>query len=150
LGIQFRAVLDVSSGTGGIAVRNAEDNWFGIEATRNGGGGVTITARAVVAGFDRTWEATLPHGDVELAILTEPPSRDFRAGAVGGDRLRLVARAAAPDALSEGHTDEVLLTELDGRHWAFETAKAFTGRVFGAFAVEGEIVLRRLEYCGKD
>jgi xylan 1,4-beta-xylosidase len=148
LGIDLRAVLDVSSGTGGIAVRNAEDNWFGIEATLNGGD-VTITARAVVAGFDRTWEATLPRGDVELAIVTELPPRDFKAGAVGGDRIRLVARAAPGDP-SEGHTDEVLLTELDGRHWAFETAKAFTGRAFGVFAVDGEVLVRRLEYYGKD
>ncbi|WP_285318648.1 glycoside hydrolase family 43 protein [Pseudarthrobacter sp. lyk4-40-TYG-27] len=149
LGIELRAVLDVTGGSGGIAVRNAEDNWFGVEAGSSSAG-VTVTARAVVAGFDRTWEATLPHGDVELAILAEPPSRDFTAGAVGGDRIRLLARPAAPDAAPDGRASEVLLTELDGRHWAFETAKAFTGRAFGAYAVEGDVVVRRLDYCGKD
>ena len=147
LGIEFRAVLDVSSGTGGIAVRNAEDNWFGIEA-RQDGDAVKITARAVVASFDRVWEATVPHGDVELAILTTPPPADFSAGAVGGDRIRLLVRAAGPGNTATPRT--VLLTELDGRHWAFETAKAFTGRAFGVFAVDGEVLVRRMTYSGKD
>ena len=70
-------------------MRNAEDNWFGIEA-RQDGDVVRVTARAVVASFERTWEAVVPPGDVELAILTTPPSRDFSAGAVGGDRIRLL------------------------------------------------------------
>ncbi|WP_457947746.1 family 43 glycosylhydrolase [Pseudarthrobacter sp. alpha12b] len=144
LGIEFRAVLDVSSGAGGIGVRNAEDNWFGLEASQDHGG-ARITARAVVAGFDRTWETTVQSGDVELAILATPPPRDFSAGAVGGDRIRLLVRAAGP-----GGGDGELLTELDGRHWAFETAKAFTGRAFGVFACEGEVLVRRLSYRGKD
>jgi beta-xylosidase len=142
---EFRAVLDFNSGSGGIAVRNAEDNWFGIEAVQ-GNGGVSITARAVVASFDRTWEATVPRGDVELAILASPPPSDFSAGAVGGDRIRLLVRPLAPGA----GTEEVLLAELDGRRWAFETAKAFTGRAFGVFAVEGEVLVRHLSYRGKD
>lgn len=145
LGMEFRALLDIGSGTGGIAVRNAEDNWFGIEA-RQDGDAVRITARAVVAGFDRTWEATVPPGDVELAVVASPPPSDFRAGAVGGDRIRLLVRGARPGGSAEGE----LLTELDGRHWAFETAKAFTGRAFGVFAVDGEVLVRRLSYRGGD
>lgn len=145
LGIDFRAVLDVSAGRGGVAVRNAEDNWFGIEAAQDGEQ-ITVTARAVVAGFDRIWQTTVPHGDVELAVLTTPPPADFSAGAVGGDRIRLIVRALAPGSSAK----EVLLTELDGRHWSFETAKAFTGRVFGVFAVEGEVLVRRLDYSGAD
>ncbi|MDT0169019.1 family 43 glycosylhydrolase [Pseudarthrobacter sp. BRE9] len=149
LGMEFRAVLDISSGTGGIAVRNAEDNWFGIEA-RQEGAAVRITARAVVASLDRTWEVTVPDGEVELAIVASPPPADFSAGAVGGDRIRLMVRTGARDSGGEGEAEDVLLTELDGRHWAFETAKAFTGRAFGVFAVDGEVLLRRLSYCGKD
>ncbi|ACL38429.1 glycoside hydrolase family 43 [Pseudarthrobacter chlorophenolicus A6] len=147
LGMEFRAVLSVAAGSGGVAVRNAEDNWFGIEASQGQDcDGVRITARAVVAGFDRTWDVTVPAGDVELAIVTSPPPSDFSAGAVGGDRIRLTARAAGTGVSS----DEVLLAELDGRHWAFETAKAFTGRAFGVYAVDGEVLVRRVSYRGDD
>jgi hypothetical protein len=145
LGVECRVVLDVGSGTGGIAVRNAEDNWFGIEAKQDGDA-IRVTARAVVASFESAWEAIVSPGDIELEILTTPPSRDFSAGAVGGDRIRLLVRAAGP----EDSAESVLLTELDGRHWAFETAKAFTGRAFGVYAVEGEVLIRRLRYSGKD
>ena len=145
LGMEFRAVLDVAAGAGGIAIRNAEDNWFGIEAGQDGGS-VRITARAVVAGFDRTWETTVPSGDVELAIVASPPPSDFTAGAVGGDRIRLLVRSSGPG----GNPDDELLTELDGRHWAFETAKGFTGRAFGVFAVDGEVLVRQLSYRGRD
>jgi len=143
--MEFRAVIDVGSGTGGIAVRNAEDNWFGIEAAAEGHT-VRITAHAVIAGLDRTWEATVPSGDVDLAVVASPPPSDFSAGAVGGDRIRLLVRPAGPAGSPEG----ILLAELDGRHWAFETAKAFTGRAFGVFAVDGEVLVRRLSYSGKD
>lgn len=125
-------------------MRNAEDNWFGIEAAEDGDG-IKVTARAVVAGFDRTWEAVVPYGDVELAIVATAPSRDFRAGAVGGDRIRLLVRSVKPGSNAE----DALLTELDGRHWAFETAQAFTGRAFGVFAVEGEVLVRSLSYSGE-
>lgn len=134
-------MLDVSSGTGGIAVRNAEDNWFGIEAEQDGNS-IRVTARAVVASFEHTWEAVVSRGDIELAILTTPLSRDFSAGAVGGDRIRLLVSAAGAEASEEA----VVLAELDGRHRAFETAKAFTGRVFGVYAVDGEVLVRRLRY----
>ena len=57
---------------------------------------------------------------------------------------------------AEGGTDRaedkgegLLLAELDGRHWAFETAKAFTGRAFGVYAVEGEVLVRSLRYGGE-
>jgi len=144
LDAEIRAVLDVSSGSGGIAVRNAEDNWFGIEAVQ-GADGVRITACAVIAGLERTWQTTVPSGDVELAILASPPPSDFSAGAVGGDRIRLHVRSLSPG--SGG--DDVPLAELDGRHWAFETAKAFTGRAFGVFAVTGEVLVRSLSYHGR-
>jgi hypothetical protein len=69
-----------------------------------------------------------------------PPPADFAAGAVGGDRIRLTARVG---------DDAVTLAELDGRHWCFETAKAFTGRVVGPFATEGAVRVRRLRYSGR-
>ncbi|ROO87633.1 beta-xylosidase [Actinocorallia herbida] len=131
-------VFDVREGRGGLAFRNAEDNLVALEA-RATGTAVEVEARVVVAGFDRTWHAALPSGDVELTIAMAPPPDDFAAGAVGGDRIRLSARVA---------DDEVTLAELDGRHWCFETAKAFTGRVVGPFAAEGSVLVRRLRYSG--
>ncbi|MFD5518707.1 glycoside hydrolase family 43 protein [Streptomyces sp. NPDC127066] len=139
LGALVSAVLDVREGRGGLAFRNAEDNLVALEA-RATGAGVEVEARVVVAGFDRTWHATLPRGDVELTIATAPPPADFAAGAVGGDRIRLTARVG---------DDDVTLAELDGRHWCFETAKAFTGRVVGPFATEGAVRVRRLRYSGR-
>ena len=100
---------------------------------------VEVEARVVVAGFDRTWHATLPCGDVELTIVTSPPPADFPAGAVGGDRIRLTARVA---------DDDVTLVELDGRHWCFGTA-GVTGRVVGPFATEGAVRVCRLRYSGR-
>ncbi|MFD6549592.1 hypothetical protein [Streptomyces sp. NPDC058398] len=139
LGAVVSAVLDVGEGRGGLAFRNAEDNLVALEA-RATATGVEVEARVVVAGFDRTWHATLPCGDVELTIASAPPPSDFSAGAVGGDRIRLTARVA--DA-------GVTLVELDGRHWCFETAKAFTDRVVGPFAAEGAVRVRRLRYSGR-
>jgi hypothetical protein len=143
LGMDCRAVLDVTGGTGGLAVRNAENNWFGLEAHCEADG-LLVTARAVVAGFDRAWATTLPLGDLELRIVTTPPPADFSAGAVGGDRIRLLARSATDSGAP------VLLAELDGRHWCFETAKAFTGRVFGVYAVDGVVTVRSLSYRGAE
>ncbi|UUT36165.1 glycoside hydrolase family 43 protein [Microbacterium elymi] len=140
LEVDIRAVLDVRAGTGGLAVRNAEDNWFGIEA-RGVDNHVVVTGRAVIAGLDHNWEAMLPAGDVQLRISMTPPPGDFSVGAVGGDIIRLFACS---------HGEPILLAELDGRHWSFETAKAFTGRVFGIFAASGRIVLRTLDYFGRD
>ncbi|MFG2946387.1 glycoside hydrolase family 43 protein [Streptomyces adustus] len=133
------ATFDARAGTGGLALRNAEDNAVALEA-RASAAGVEVTARAVVAGFDRSWHATLPAGEVELTFEMTPPPADFSAGAVGGDRIRLTARSA---------DTEVTLAELDGRHWCFETAKAFTGRVIGPFASEGDVIVRRLRYTGR-
>ncbi len=137
---EVTVVLDASRGVGGLAVRNSEDDWFGLEA-RASGGVTAVTAHAVVPGFSRAWTAELPgEAEVTLIITMTPPPADFRAGAVGGDRI--VLAAATPGG------ERVVLTELDGRHWTFETAKAFTGRVFGVFAVDGSVTVRRLGYAG--
>jgi xylan 1,4-beta-xylosidase len=72
--------------------------------------------------------------------MTPPPS-DFSAGAVGGDRIRLVASAGGED---------VVLTELDGRYWTFEVSKSFTGRVVGMHAADGTITFPDFRYRGSD
>lgn len=142
LAVDISAVVDVSAGAGGLAVRNAEDNWFGLEA-RAVDHATIVAARAVIAGLSQEWSLTLPAGAVALRIAMTPPPAGFSAGAVGGDRIRLLAGPAGA-----ADTAFALLAELDGRHWAFETAKAFTGRVVGVYAVDGRVLVRSLTYRG--
>ncbi|MGY1808640.1 family 43 glycosylhydrolase [Blastococcus sp. SYSU D00669] len=129
--------VDAARGTGGLASRCAEDHWFAIEAAPDG----TVTARARLAGIEQTWQAALPAGPVELRMEMTPPPADFSAGAVGGDRIRLLA-------VSGGEV--VVLTELDGRYWTFEVAKSFTGRVVGMHATDGTVTFSDFRYRGSD
>ncbi|SHN43110.1 glycoside hydrolase family 43 protein [Cryptosporangium aurantiacum] len=122
--------VDASGGVGGLACRFAEDNWFALEAS-----GATVTARARLAGLVQTWKTTVPEGDVELRLEMTPPPADFSAGAVGGDRIRLIA-------------GDVVLAELDGRYWSFEVAKSFTGRVVGLYATDGTVSFADFHYRG--
>jgi xylan 1,4-beta-xylosidase len=129
--------VDASAGTGGLASRFGEDHWFAVEVAPDG----TVTARARLAGLDRTWTATVPAGEVELRMELAPPPSDFSAGALGGDRIRLVASAGG---------QVVVLTELDGRYWTFEVAKSFTGRVVGLYATDGTVTFADFRYRGSD
>jgi len=132
--------VDAAAGVGGLASRYAEDHWFALEAAGNGST-TTVTARAVLSGLRQTWEASLAAREVELRLEMAPPPSDFSAGAVGGDRIRLVAAAGGRD---------VVLTELDGRYWTFEVATSFTGRVVGIYAVDGTVTFRDFRYHGDD
>ena len=132
--------MDASGGVGGLASRYDEHHWFAIEADGRQGG-TRVTARASVAGLGQTWQATLPAGEVTLAMETARPSAGFSAEAMGGDRVRLVA---------EGGGDAVTLTELDGRYWTAETAASFTGRVVGLYATEGTVAFAGYRYRGDD
>ncbi|MGY1602283.1 family 43 glycosylhydrolase [Geodermatophilus sp. SYSU D00815] len=125
--------VDASRGTGGLASRYAEDHWFAIEAGPDG----TVTAHARLAGVHQTWRATVPAGPVELRLEMTPPPSDFSAGAVGADRIRLLA-------------GDVVLAELDGRYWTFEVSKSFTGRVVGMFATDGTMTFADFRYRGSD
>jgi xylan 1,4-beta-xylosidase len=136
--------VDASAGAGGLASSYGEDHWFAVEA-RGDGTSTTVTARAQPAGLDRSWSAELLVGEVELRMELTPPPSDFSAGAVGGDRIRLVAKP--PD---EAGGEDVVLTELDGRYWTFEVAKSFTGRVVGLYAAEGTVTFADYRCRGSD
>lgn len=138
----FSAVLDVAGGTGGIALRCAEDHWIVLEAGLVDGA-VRVTATAVAAGLRQSWEARLPAGEVTLTIACAPPRRTPGPGASGGDRIRLLA---GPAMAQEAPVE---LAELDGRHWSFETVRAFTGRALGVTATSGEVTVRRVDYVGR-
>jgi hypothetical protein len=130
------ARVDATAGRGGLAVRHDETHWFAIEAEGDGAG-TAVTARAALAGIERTWSAEVPAGEVELRIELERPPTGFVPAAVGGGTVRLVAGGA-------------VLAEFDGRYWSFEVAKSFTGRVLGGYAAEGTVLFSDLRYRGTD
>jgi xylan 1,4-beta-xylosidase len=134
------AVVDAAAGTGGLGFRYDEQHHVSLEA-RGNGGSTRVTALATVAGLRQSWSADLPGHEVELRIEMAPPATGFSAEALGGDRVRLVARANGED---------VLLTVLDGRFWTAEVAASFTGRVIGLFATEGTMTFTRLHAEGSD
>jgi hypothetical protein len=132
--------VDATGGRGGLAARHDEVHFFALEADGDGST-TTVTARAALAGFERTWRAEFPAGEVELRMeLLRPPS-GFVPAAAGGGTVRLVAAAGGR---------EVVLAEFDGRYWSFEVAKSFTGRVFGVYAADGTVTFADLRYSGTD
>jgi beta-xylosidase len=137
----FEAVVDASAGRGGLAARHDEQHWFGVEVAGVGAARSVVTARAVLAGLERTWTAELPAGPVVLRIEQDLPPGGFVPAAIGGGVLRLSASAG-------GVTEQ--LAELDGRYWSYETAKSFTGRVLGLHAVDGEVAFSEVRYRGRD
>jgi len=134
----FVALVDASKGTGGVAARLREDHTIAIEASDNGER-TLVTAHAILAGLEQTWTAELPSGPARLSIETEILPVDLRRGLIGGEVIRLVARATdAP----------LVLAELDGRYWSYETAKAFTGRIVGVYAETGRVRFLEIGYDG--
>jgi beta-xylosidase len=132
--------VDASSGRGGLAARHDEMHWFALEA-HGDGGTTTVTARAALAGLERTWHAEFPVGEVELRMELLRPPTGFVPAAAGGGTVRLVASGAGR---------EVVLAAFDGRYWTFEVAKSFTGRVFGLYAADGTVTFADLRYTGTD
>jgi xylan 1,4-beta-xylosidase len=132
--------VDASAGRGGLAARHDETHWFALEAvgddTRT-----TVTARAALAGLEKTWSVELAAGDVELRIDLVRPPAGFVPGAAGGGTVRL-------GAVSNGR--HVQLAEFDGRYWSFEVVQSFTGRVLGLYAAEGRVAFSELRYRGTD
>jgi xylan 1,4-beta-xylosidase len=132
--------VDASAGVGGLAARYDEHHWFALEA-RTDGGATTVTALARVAGMGQEWTVSLPPGEVELRVEMTPPAAGFSSESTGGDRIRLFARSGS---------DEILLTELDGRFWTAETCASFTGRVVGLYATEGTVRFAHYRYRGSE
>lgn len=134
----FFALVDARAGTGGVSVRLREDHLVAVEATDDGRS-TTVTARAVLATVAQSWSAELPSGPVRLAIETVTLPVDLHRGQLGGEAIRLLAAAAERS---------VLLAELDGRYWSYETAKGFTGRVVGVHAEQGTVRFLEIGYDG--
>nr|AGA60131.1 glycoside hydrolase [Microbacterium sp. Gsoil167] len=127
--------VDVSAGVGGLAVRYDERFHVEIEA-----GGGAVVARAVVADLVQEWTAPVASDVLELHIESRPP----HAGG-GFPRTSDVFHLAVT---ADGVRQE--LSQIDGRFLSSETAESFTGRVIGAYAVAGDVVVTRWTAEGDD
>ena len=134
--VSFSAAVDASIGVGGVALRLDGDHILAVEADSTG-----ITARATLARLEHTWATTAADAKLRLGIDLEPASPDFRDGMVGADNVTLWAESAGT---------RTVLTELDGRYWTYESAKSFTGRVLGLYAVTGTVAFADVTYQGSD
>lgn len=143
LGAQFTARVDASRGTGGIAARHTEVHWFSLEASR-AADACRVVARASLAGLVHEWEVALPAGDVVLAIRSREPGSRAGGGApeTGGDRIDLVAASV------DQPEQEIVVAQLDGRYWSFETTESFTGRILGLYAEDGIVSFSEVTYRG--
>ncbi|MGQ2914294.1 family 43 glycosylhydrolase [Microbacterium aurantiacum] len=127
--------VDVSRGTGGLAVRYDERFFLEIVAD-----GRTVTARAHIGGLLQEWTADAEADVVDLHLASRAPaagtgmvttSDEFHLGAtVDGTR-----------------TD---LARIDGRFLSSEVTESFTGRVIGVFATDGEIAVSSWSAEGHD
>ncbi len=128
------ATLDISAGTGGLAVRYDERFHVEVEA-----GADSLTARAVVAGLVQEWTRPLTAGVLQLHIESRRPEGEGFVST--SDVFHL---AATVDG------ERIELAEVDGRFLSSETAESFTGRVIGVYAVSGTVTLQHWIAEGDD
>jgi xylan 1,4-beta-xylosidase len=127
-----RALLDVSAGRGGLAVRLDEDHHYEVEA---GDGAVRIVARIGPLRAELA-SRPLPPGPVVLRVDVAV-TRTVRDARTGPDTVRL--------GLESDGTFEPL-AELDGRYLSTEVAGGFTGRLIGLYAAAGTVRADWFEY----
>ena len=130
-----RALVDVSAGIGGLAVRYDERFHVGIEA-----GEGRIRAHAHLGGLWQEWSEPFDGPEVELFLRTRRPV-DRSGLARTSDVIELGAIVAG---------DERVLAEIDGRFLSSEVTESFTGRVVGVFAVRGTVAVDWFAYEGDD
>lgn len=127
--------IDVSGGVGGLAVRYDERFHYSIAA-----GAGRIVARGAIPGFEQVRELPFTGTGLELELRSRRPEGE----GFGTSTSDLVELAAIVDG------ERTVLLELDGRYLSSETAESFTGRVIGAFALEGRVAIDWFEYEGSD
>jgi len=135
-----QTTVDVSAGTGGLAVRYDEDTHYEIEA-RQDGGRTVLTARACVPGLRQEWSGELPVGPLTLHLDARPAENGFGSAAMTSDQVVLWAQVGR---------QQVELAQVDGRYLSAETAASFTGRVIGLYAVEGTVTFTGYRAHGAD
>lgn len=136
----FSAVVDVSAGSGGLALRLREDHIVAIHASP-AAEGVRVETRAILSHLENRSSVDVPTGPVLLEFELVPNPAGFRTREMTCDLIRL-------SVVVDG--ERSVLAELDGRYWSYETAQGFTGRVLGLFAEEGSVRFSDITYSGHD
>ena len=123
----WRATAEVEPGTGTAALRVRLDERHWVEV-RAGAGGLSGVVR--VGDLEQTLTSLAFDGTAaRLEVRSVPPTTG------GPDDLELAAHVGGR---------ELSLGRLDGRYLSSEVAGGFTGRMWGARAVEGTVTVRRL------
>jgi xylan 1,4-beta-xylosidase len=130
-----RALLDVTDGVGGLAVRYDERFHVGITA-----GAGMLRGHAHLGGLEQEWSRPFDGGQVELLIRSRRPVDD------GG--FPLTSDVLDLAAVIDGA--ELVLAEIDGRFLSSEVTESFTGRVVGPFATHGTVAVTWFAYEGHD
>lgn len=132
--------VDVSGGTGGLAVRYDENNHYDLEA-KTTARGIHLTARARLAGLQQEWHAELPAGPIILSVSAVPN----REATSLGDPVERVIFSAAP---AGNPAATVTVAAIDGRYLSAETVASFAGRVIGPYCNAGTVTFRDFAYNG--
>lgn len=120
------------SGVGGLTLRYDENAHFDVEVN-----GEKVVARARLAYLNHEEVVERPQGGTRIQLFmrfVEPPK--------GYDT------SMTSDLVEMGFVDEAgystVIATYDGRYLSAEVTCSFTGRVFGAYSVEGETVIHTL------
>jgi hypothetical protein len=125
--------LDASiSGVGGLTLRYDENAHFDVEVTED-----SIIARARLAFLTHEERAVRPVGLTRVKLFM-----NFIEPVAGYDT------SMTSDLVELGYFDlqgnHVVIATYDGRYLSAEVTCSFTGRVFGAYSVDGELVIHTL------
>lgn len=130
-----RANLSVA-GVGGLTLRYDEAAHYDIEVA-----GDKIIARSVLSHTTQEFVVAKPLNDsiTLIAKLDRPEGIDFPS-------------MQTSDIVRLGYLDEsgneIIVASFDGRYLSAEVTCSFTGRVFGLYCVEGELVAHSYEEVG--
>ncbi len=133
--------MDASAGRGGLAARHDEQHWFGLEAATYGepdGGHRARRARRL----ESTWTAAFPAGPVQLRIEQQLPPEGFVPAAIGGGVVRLLAHVGRRRPGAGRRVRRPVLVLRGG--------EVLHRRVWGLYAVDGEVRFSGVRYRGSD
>lgn len=133
------ALLDVSAGVGGLAMRYDEE--FHVEVEVGAG---QVVARACVPTIRQEWTAPLTSDVVEVRVRGVLGTSFFGGPAAerSCDKLELAFRT--------GDGGWTTLAAVDGRFMSSDTAESFTGRVVGVYATSGTVDVDRVDVQGHE
>jgi xylan 1,4-beta-xylosidase len=152
-----KALIDASTGVGGLVLRIDEGHYYSLEVGAEGGR-VRCIARIgplrqevgayatdgiegmdTAGGAATTNAADSTDSNVILCIEAVPALEGF------------LSPGAAPDVIRLGierDGERIVLGELDGRYLSTEVAGGFTGRMIGMYAQSGTVAFDWFEYTG--